>query len=166
MSDPAEQILLSEELLALMRNAAAIAQRLKEPFITTRTLILSLLDEPQVGAALAEVVPREKVEALLAPEDAKPGALQLPEPKMALGERAAMQRHNTLAFKLPDGSGSMWLSHDALTAFVEGSRRAEGRYLPKHLAFGIAAEAVRTPGVFTALHISPGTVTDAIYKLP
>ncbi len=49
----------------------------------------------------------------------------------------------------------------------EGARRVgEGeQYLPKHLAFGIAADAIRIPGVLASLQVTPGDVTDALLKL-
>jgi hypothetical protein len=86
---------------------------------------------------------------------------------MEAGERAAILRFNTLAFKVPNGSKSVWLSRDAFSAWNEGAKRVEegGRYMPKHLAFGIAADAIRTPGVLAALHLSPGEINEAILKL-
>lgn len=165
MNDALEQILLSEELLTVMRNAAKIAQRLREPFISTRTLLLALLEDPTIGPALVNVLPKEKLQMLPPAEDIRAGATRLAEPNMAPGERAAMQRFDTLAFKLPEGKGSIWLSNEALTVFIEGAQRSEGKYLPKHLAFGIAAEAVRSPGVLAQMRIEPGKVTEAIFSL-
>jgi hypothetical protein len=160
-----DQIMLSEELLTTIRTAATISQRLGEKFISTRALLLALLDDPTIGAALSEVVPREKLEELEVSESMRAIAAKMPEPVLRAPEKPAIQRYDTLLFTMPNEKQGMWLSHEALSVMVEGGRRAEGRYLPKHLAFGIAAEAVRTPGVFAALHISPGEVTDAIYKL-
>ena len=164
MSESAEQLMLSQELLAVMRGAAAIAQNLAEPFITTRALLLAILDDPQIGTGLADVLPREKIAALPI-ADARVGATRLPEPQLAPGERAAIVRYNTLAFRIPNADGVMWLSREAFAAFGEGARRAEGPYLPKHLALGIAADAIRNPGVLAALHISPGSLIDAVEKL-
>lgn len=164
-----EQIFLSEEILALMRNAAAIAQRLKEPFITIRTLLVALLEDPQLGEKLAEALPREKLEAYELPAEAaqKLTASRVQETKMQAGERAALLRFNTLAFKLPNGSKSVWLSREAFQVWNEGAKRVEdgGKYMPKHLAFGIAADAVRSPGVLTELRISPGDVNEAILAI-
>jgi hypothetical protein len=168
MSD-VEQIFLSEEILALMRNSAAIAQRLKEPFITIRTLLIALLDDPQIGESLAEALPREKLEEYeLPPEAAKRlTASRVQETKMQPGEKAALLRFDTLAFKLPDGSKSVWLSREGFQVWNEGAKRVEegAKYMPKHLAFGIAADAVRSPGVLTELHVSPGDVNEAILAL-
>ncbi|HVA29504.1 MAG TPA: hypothetical protein VNF68_15080 [Candidatus Baltobacteraceae bacterium] len=168
MSD-VDQIFLSEEILALMRNAAAIAQRLKEPFITTRTLLVALLDDPALGEKLVDVLPREKLEAYELPAQAaqRLTASRVQESKMPPGERAALLRFNTLAFKLPDGSKSVWLSREAYQVWNEGAKRVEdgAKYMPKHLAFGIAADAVRSPGVLTDLRVSPGDVSETILTL-
>ncbi len=168
MSD-VDQIFLSDEILALMRNAAAIAQRLKEPFITTRTLLVALLDDPALGEKLVDVLPREKLEGYELPAEAaqRLTASRVQESKMPSGERAALLRFNTLAFKLPDGSKNVWLSREAYQVWNEGAKRVEdgAKYMPKHLAFGIAADAVRSPGVLTDLRVSPGDVSEAILAL-
>jgi hypothetical protein len=169
VADIVEQIFLSDEILAMMRNAARLAGVLKEPFITVRTLMIALLEDPQVGPALEEVLPREKLEGYELPEDAgiRLTASRVPEPIMQNGERPALLRFNTLAFKTPDGSKSVWLSREAFQVWNEGAKRiGDGeKFLPKHIAFGIAADAIRTPGVLAALHISPGDVTDKLLKL-
>jgi hypothetical protein len=169
MSETAEQIFLSDEILNLMRRAAVLAGTVREPFITVRTMLLSLLDDPLLGSSLQEALPREKLlEYEMAAEAAKANiASRVPEPQMLDGERAAMLRFNTLAFKVPDGSKSVWLSPEAFSAWNEGAKRVEeaARYLPKHLAFGIAADAVRTPGILAALHLSPGAINEALLKI-
>ncbi|HTX58640.1 MAG TPA: hypothetical protein VMH02_03105 [Verrucomicrobiae bacterium] len=164
MSD-LEQIPLSEELLAVMRSSGRYAQQLREPFITSRALLLALLDDPAIGAALGELVPREKLMELESSGDVRNTAARLPEAGLPPGERGALPRFDTLAFKLPEGTASVWLSRESYAIFVEGANRAEGRYLPKHLAFGLAAEAVRSPGILRSLRVEPGKVTDAIYGL-
>ncbi len=166
MSETSEQIPLSSELLGLMRHAAEIAGTLREPFITVRTLLLALLDDATLGPVLAEALPREKLDQYALPEDAgtRLTASRVPEPHMRPGERAGLLRFNTLAFKTPDGTRSVWLSREAHAAWIEGARRVgEGEaYLAKHLALGITADAVRSPGIFAQMHIAPGAITDAI----
>ncbi|MDP9024499.1 MAG: hypothetical protein M3N13_03870 [Candidatus Eremiobacteraeota bacterium] len=157
---------VSPALLEVMRASALIATELREPFITMRALLLALLDEPQIGAAIARAVPREALEAY----EVEPGAIhrmtasRVLEPQMEAHERAALARFNTLAFKVPDGSRSVWLSREAYSAFCEGGQRVEedAPFAPKHLAYGIAADAVRAPGLLTTLQISPGALTDAL----
>jgi hypothetical protein len=169
MSDIVEQIFLSDGLLTLMRNAVRLAGTLKEPFITVRTLLIALLEDPQVGPALEDVLPREKLEEYTLTEDAvtRLTASRVQEPQMPEGERPAMLRFNTLAFKTPDGSKSVWLSREAYQIWIEAAKRVgDGEaFLPKHIAFGIAADAMRTPGVLAALHISPGDVSEKLLKL-
>ena len=165
MNEQLEQIPLSEELLAVMRNSGRYAQQLREPFITTRALLLALLDDEVVGKVLADLIDREKLCALATPDDPRMAATRLPEAGLAAGEKPAMPRYDTLAFKVPEGGSSVWLSREAFSSFLEGANRAEGSYLPKHLAFGIAAEAVRAPGVLASLRVEPGKITDAIFAL-
>jgi hypothetical protein len=160
-----DQIPLSDELLFVMRTAVHHALRLREPVVTTRALLLALLDEPSLGGPLSAVLDRGKLEALPPPEEPRMGMTRLPEPGLPPGEIAAFPRYDTLVFKSPDGTTSLWLSREAFVVFCEGAQRAEGRYLPKHLAFGIAAEAVRSPGVLAALRVEPGRLTDAIFHL-
>lgn len=165
MNEKLEQIPLSEELLAVMRNSGRYSQQLREPFITARALLLALLDDDRIGPTLSGVVPRESLLQLEAVEDARTTAARLTESGTAGAEKPAMPRYDTLAFKLPEGTASVWLSREALAIFVEGANRAEQSYLPKHLAYGLAAEALRTPGVLAALRVEPGRVTDALFQL-
>lgn len=158
-----EQVPLTMELMNVMRRAAQRAIDLKEPFITPRAILLSLMDEPSMGHAIAEVVSRDKV--LSAEVVESPGMTRLIEERMQDGEQPAMTRYDTLAFKTPDGRGSMWLNKDAYKIFIEGAQRVEDRYLPKHLALGLAAQAVHAPGLLTAIRVEPGVLADAIYRL-
>lgn len=169
MADVVEQIFLSDEVLALMRNAARLAGVMKEPFITVRTLLVALLEEPTIGPVLEEVLPREKLDEYQLPEDAvtKLTAARVQEPNLKAGERPAMLRFNTLAFKTPDGAKSVWLSREAYQVWNEAAKRVRDgeKFMPKHIAFGIAADAIRNPGVLAALHVSPGDVSDTLLKL-
>lgn len=157
-----EQRPLSPALLSVMRNSGRYAQQLREPFITARAILLALLDDETLGPKLAELVPREKVTALPPSEDVRAAATRLPDSGLPAGEKPAMPRYDTLAFKLPDSVSSVWLSREGFAIFLEGANRAEESYLPKHLAQGLAAEAVRTPGVLAALRVEPGKVIDAL----
>jgi len=165
MSDPREPILLSEEVLVVLRRAAALARRLNEPFISTRALLLSLLDDPVDGPVLAGAVFRDQLESGEPASGAAAHANALPEEPFPEGEAPAMARYDTLAFKMPDSTQSVWLSDEALAMLLDGAQRADGPYLPKHLAFGIAAHAKRSPATLTKLRLDAGAVIDAIYKL-
>lgn len=157
-----EQIPLSEELLLLMRAAAQQAVALGETFITPRALLLAMLDDPLIGTPLRNVVNRER---LIAAQVAATGAGRLPQDTFAAGDPSVLPRYDTLAFKTPDGQRSVWLSQDAYQAFIEGAQRVEGRYMPRHVALGLAAQAVHAPGILAAIRVEPGVVIDAIYKL-
>lgn len=158
-----EQVPLTAELLSVMRRAARTAIDLKEPFITPRAILLSLLDEPVLGPAIAEVVNRQKVLGAEVGENA--GMTRLIEERMEGGEQPAMARYDTLAFKTPDGRASMWLNKDAYNIFIEGAQRVDDRYYPKHLALGLASQAIHAPGVLAAIRVEPGVLADAIYRL-
>jgi hypothetical protein len=158
-----EHVPLTMELMTVMRRAAQRAIDLKEPFITPRAILLSLMDDPALGHAIAEVVNRDKV--LSAEVVESPGMTRLIEERMQDGEQPAMTRYDTLAFKTPDGRASMWLNKDAYTIFIEGAQRVEDRYFPKHLALGLASQATRAPGLLTAIRVEPGVLADAIYRL-
>lgn len=158
-----EQIPLTSELLGVMRRAAKQAIDLKEPFITPRAILLSLLDDPGIGPPLAGVVNRDKVLGVQVGENT--GMTRLIEERMENGEQPAMARYDTIAFKTPDGRTSVWLNKDAYHIFIEGAQRVDERYFPKHLALGIAAQAIHAPGVLAAIRVEPGVLADAIYKL-
>lgn len=158
-----EQVPLTLELLGVMRRAAKKALDLKEPFITPRAMLLALLDEPDIGQVIGGVVNRDRVLAAQVGENT--GLTRLIEERMEDGEQPAMARYDTIAFKTPDGRTSVWLNKDAYHIFIEGAQRVEERYTPKHLALGIAAQAIHAPGVLAAIRVEPGVLADAIYKL-
>lgn len=159
-----DQVPLTDELLSCMRRAARKALDLKEPFISPRALLLALLDDPAIGPALTDVVNREKVIAAQVTDNAT-GLTRLLEDRMEDGEQPAMVRYDTIAFKTPDGRTSVWLNKDAFKIFIEGAQRVDARYYPKHLALGIAAQAIHAPGILAAIRVEPGILADAIYKL-
>ncbi len=170
MSDvTADHVPVEDDLLVLMRRAARIATELREPFITVRALLVALLEDERIGPALQDAISREKLYDYEVDADAatRMTASRIAETGLESGERSAMLRFNTLAFKVPDGSRSVWLSREAHSAFLSGAQRVPdgSAYAPVHLAQGIAADAVRAPGLLSALHIEPGVVTDAIMKL-
>jgi hypothetical protein len=158
-----EHVPLTNELLNVMRDAAKRAVETNEPFITPRTILLSLLDEPNLGPAISAVVNKQKVLESSAEESL--GMNKVLEERMDAGEQPAIMRYDTLAFKTPDGSASMWLNQEAYTVFVEGARRVEDRYEPKQLALGLAAQAILAPGLLTKMRVEPGVLANAIYKL-
>jgi len=157
-----DAVRLSDELLALMRSAAKKAVDLNERSITPRALLLAMLDDVALGPRIGGVVNREK---LLAAQTPSTHAERLPDDTFAAGDPAAVERYDTIAFKTPDGGSSVWLTREANEIFAEGAQRAGERYLPKHLAFGFAAEARHAPAVLAEIGIDGGALADAIYRL-
>jgi|SRR5579884_2567316 len=158
-----DQVPLSQEVLGLMRHAAETALEFEEPFVTPRSILLALLDDTELGPALATVVNRDRV--LGAHVEEHGAMIPLSEERMESGEQPAMIRYDTIAFKTPDGRTSVWLDKDAYKVFIEGAQRVEERYLPKHVALGLAAQAIQAPGVLAAIRVEPGVLADAVYKL-
>lgn len=157
---------LTEELLGVMRNAAGKTLAAGEQFVSARSLLLALLDDPEVGPRLRGAVARERLESLEPVEIDLTGVSRMPDERVPAGEEPALARYDTLAFKTPDGSASAWLDKDALYMFSEGANRAgQLQYYPRHLALGIASVAMKQPAVLSAMRIEPGALVDAIYKL-
>lgn len=156
-----ENVPLSDEVLSMMRAAAQKALELNEPFISLRALLLAMLDEPSIGPRILGVVNREK---LLEAEPAG-GAMRLDDDVFTSPGDPPLARYDTIAFKTPDNRSSVWLSSPAYQIFIEGARRVQERYLPKHVALGMAAQAVNAPGSLAALPVEPGALADALYKL-
>lgn len=157
-----EQVPLTDELLALMRKTAQKALDLHEPFVTPRALLLTMIDDPQIGPAIAGVVNRDK---LLQSETPATHAERLPDDVFAAGDADPIARYDTISFKTPDNRSSVWLGIDTFHIFIEGAQRVDDRYWPKHLALGLAAEAVHAPGVLAAIKVEPGALAEAIYRL-
>lgn len=155
----AENLPLSDELLQLMRRAAQIALELREQFITPKALLLALLEDPTLGPGLQRVVARDKV--IAADSGTTFGGVRSIA-EVIPGELPAMTRYNTLCFKTPDGRASVWLGKEAMQIFMEGCKRVQGRYYPRELAAGLAAEARLAAGILAAIRVEPGVFTDAI----
>lgn len=160
-----EQIPVSDEVLAVMRNAATGALSANEPFITPRRMLIALLHEPSLAESLAAAVDVNALEGLACDPHDLPGVSELPEDKMPDGERPAMLRYDTLAFKDLDGKQTVWLNAQAHAVFLEGARHAEGRYVPKHLALAFVSEARRQPHVLGDLKIDGGKLSEIVFKL-
>ena len=64
MAEAQDQLPISDELFTLMRGAAAHAKRMGERFVSSYALLLALMDDPVVGAALVDVIDREKLDGL------------------------------------------------------------------------------------------------------
>ncbi|HZZ64839.1 MAG TPA: hypothetical protein VFE17_05025 [Candidatus Baltobacteraceae bacterium] len=113
-------LLLAPDLLRTMRVAAHKAIELDEPVVTTRCILLALVDEDHAGH---------------------------PEVLRVMLERAAQEEapcEQTLAFKTPDGGATMRLSDPAYRLFIEGAQQADGRYTKAELIAALAARASQT----------------------
>ena len=154
-----EQVPISDELLAVMRNAVAKSLSLQEPFVTARALLLALAEDPSMAETLEPVLDLEQLREL-AIEDA-PAPAEVPD-EASDDETPPLRRYDTLAIKDPLGQQSLWLNREAFAVFLEGARRHEERYLPKHLAYGFVSEARRQPNILRAIGIDAAKLSEAI----
>jgi hypothetical protein len=160
-----EQLLLSKEILAVMRGAVSHAIDGGSEFVAPSHLLLALLDDEQLGEVLADFLERGKIIA-----DTKknrlPGVLEVPESPLPEGEVVPFKRYDTLAFRSTDGKRTLWLNRDAFKVFIEGARRVEdGPYKPKHLALGYVAESIKDRDLQGLLGRDPQAVTSAVFEL-
>lgn len=160
-----EQIPISDEVLAIMRSAASQTLRAGESFITPRTMMIALVQDPGLSEPLQEVVDLEMLRALLPDPLEAPGVTELREDRMASDEQPALLRYDTLAFKDQDAKTTVWLNGEAYAVFLEGARYAEGRYLPKHLALGFVGEARRQRAVLADIKVDATKLSEAVFKL-
>lgn len=160
-----EQIPVSDELLALMREAATKTLAAGEPFITPRALLIALLRDPILAEPLSEAIDVEALEAFTPPAVDLPGVMEVPDEPMPDDEKPALVRYDTLAFKDESGRRTVWLNGDAHKVFLEGARRAEDRYVPKHLALAFVSEARRQPQLLGDLKVDTGKLAEVAFKL-
>jgi hypothetical protein len=152
-----EQLRLTPELLDVMRNGVAHAIEHAASFVTPAHLLLGLLAEPRVGAAVRGLVPDERVRLAAASGNAR-----LPAVSERAGAREPFVRLDSLAFRSPDGSRTLYLDHDAFLVFVEGAQRAAEAYEPKDLMLGFVAEALKDQEILGFLGGNPERITAAI----
>jgi hypothetical protein len=162
-----EQLRLTPELLGVMRTSVAHAIEHAASFVTPAHLMLGLLAEPHVGEALRGLVPRERVRGAAESGAVRlPGVVEVPEGAIPEGEHPPFVRFDTLAFRSPDGTRTLYLDHDAFRVFIEGARRAAETYQPKDLVLGFVAEALKDQEILGFLGSDPERVTAAIAALP
>jgi len=136
-----DQVLLSEDLLSVLRNAVSYAVEYGAEFVAPPHLLLALLDDAKIGDTLRETVERGRIVAA-ARQPASGGVIELKEGILPRGERVPFVRYDTVVFQSTDGSAQRWLNRDSFRIFNESARRVEkGRFLPRHLALGIALES-------------------------
>ena len=163
-----DQVVISQELLAVMRRAVDFAIADRAAFVDPRHILLSLLDDASVAEGFAGLLERATVEASLRVASQEDLSSDEDEPERAerVLPKTPPDEYDTLAFRTTDGSKSRWLDPNAYHVFLEGARRSEqGPYMPKQLAYGYAAEATRDKALLATLGSDPQAVTAAIYAL-
>jgi hypothetical protein len=161
-----DQVRLDPDLLRAVRAGVTAAIENGAEFVAPAHLLLGLLQDPRVGPAIDALVPREAI-ARAAADAAKklPEVAEVPQAALPDGERAPFPSYDTLAFRAADGSRTLYLDADAYHVFVEGARRADDVYRPKHLVFGFTAEAVKDRHLLALFGTDPASVTKAVEKL-
>jgi hypothetical protein len=160
-----EQVLLSDELLNVMRGAVNYAAEYDASFVGPPHLLLAILDDPKIGNILTQMLERGRVVAAARQATAS-GVVEVPEGQLPRGERAPFQRYDTLVFQSSDGKAHRWLNQTVFKIFQESARRVEGgRFLPKHLAVGFVNEASSDRTILQLLGKEPQEFTQAVYGL-
>lgn len=161
-----EQLRLAPDLLSVMRAGVTHAIDRGAQFVAAPHLLLALLDEPKVGPPLSERIPRERIEKAAEAALAKlPEVTELPEGVLPEGEKPPFQRYDTLAFTSADGARTVYLDRETYQLFLEGARRADEVYRPKHLVMGFVAAAVKDGEILALLGPDPTQLTAAVYEL-
>ncbi|GAC1578604.1 MAG: hypothetical protein NVS3B7_12280 [Candidatus Elarobacter sp.] len=161
-----EQLHLGPDLLAVMRRGVTNAVDRGAEFVAPPHLLLALLADPQLRPVLEPLVRRETVErGADAVVKKLPEVVEIPEGPLPDGESASFARYDTLAFRSMDGAQTLYLDADAYQLFIEGARRAEGVYRPKHLVLGFAAEAVKDRDLLGMFGADVAQVSSAIERL-
>ena len=137
-----DQVLLSDELLVVVRAAVTYAVDYGASFVTPPHMLLALLDDPKIGGDLAQSLERGRIVAACR-QPAPGGVTEVAEGALPRGEKVPFVRYDTLVFHSTDGIYQRWFNRDTFRLFNESAKRAaEGtRYLPKHLALGFVAIA-------------------------
>jgi hypothetical protein len=162
-----EQLRLAPDLLAVMRTGVGAALDSGAEFVAPAHVMVGLLADPRVGPALAPLVPAERVAHAAADATHKlPEVAPLPEGALPDGEDGAFVRYDTLAFRSPDGTRTLYLDADAFHVFMEGARRARETYRPKHLALGFTAEAIKDRDVLSLFGADPIDIAKAVDAVP
>ncbi len=166
-----EQLRLAPDLLAVLRAGVTHALERGGRFVAPPDLLRALLADPEVGPVLAGLVAHERLaKAALAASDKPPGVAEIADDAPPPGSAGAVgpppfPRYDTFAFRSPDGARSLYLDADAHHLFIEGARRADDVYHPKHLALGFAEESVKDGDILALFGANPQDVSVAIAAL-
>jgi len=157
---PANQMVLSRELMAVMRKAVNYAFDAESEFVQPPHILLALLDEENIGPRLSELIDRQRVTA--APARRRP-----PEQLTDIdSRRAPFPLYRSLVIRTPDGKDGKWLDQDSYQIFLEGARRVQaGAYLPKHLAKAYVSESNADRMLLAILGHQPAIVAEKVFAL-
>ena len=160
-----DQVLLSDELLAVCRGAVTYAVEFGASFVAPPHVLLALLDDAKVGPALAEVLERGRIVA--AARQPSPGGVhEVGERVLPRGEKPPFLRYDTVVFHSSDGQYQRWFNRDSFKLFNEAAKRASGaRFLPRHLALGFTVLAQDDRDVRALLGKDPEVFKEAVYAL-
>ena len=157
---PANQMVLSRELMSVMRKAVTYAFEANSEFVQPPHILLSLLDDDSIGPRLNELIDRDRAQAA-PPRKRPPQQLQDIDAR-----RAPFPLYKSLVIRTPDGKDGKWLDQDSYEIFLEGARRVQaGAYLPKHLAKAYVAESNRDRGLLAILGHQPAMVAEKVFAL-
>jgi Clp amino terminal domain, pathogenicity island component len=160
-----DQVLLSDELLAVCRAAVTYAVEYGATFVAPPHMLLALLDDNKIGDALAEGLERGRIVAA-ARQPAPGGVHEVGEGVMPRGEKPPFLRYDSLVFHSSDGQYQRWLNRDSFKLFNESAKRANGgRFLPRHLALGLTVVAQDDQNVRSLLGKEPETFKEIVYAL-
>jgi hypothetical protein len=160
-----DQVLLSDELLAVCRAAVTFAVEYGASFVAPPHVLLALLDDAKVGGALAEVLERGRIVAA-ARQPSSGGVHEVPEGIMPRGEKPPFVRYDTVVFHSSDGQYQRWFNRDTFKLFNESAKRANGgRFLPRHLALGMTVVAQDDQNVRALLGKDPEIFKEVVYAL-
>ena len=160
-----DQVLLSDELLTVMRTAMTYAVDYGATFVAPSHVLLALIDDAKIGGHLADVLERGRIVAA-ARQPAPAGVHELGEGALPRGEKPPFQRYDTVVFHSSDGQYQRWLNRDTFRLFNVSARRANGgRFLPKHLALGFTVFAQDDRDVRALLGKDPEVFKDVVYAL-
>src|ERR1700733_7335524 len=160
-----DQVLLSDELLAVCRSAVTFAVEYGASFVAPSHILLALLDDSKVGGALAEVLERGRVVAA-ARQPSAGGVHETPEGVMPRGEKPPFLRYDTVVFHSSAGQYQRWFNRDSFKLFNESAKRANGgRFLPRHLALGLTVLATDDQNTRALLGKDPEVFKEVVYAL-
>jgi hypothetical protein len=160
-----DQVLLSDDLLAVMRGAVSYAVEYGAQFVAPPHLLLALLDDVRIGDTLRDTLERGRVVAA-ARQPAPGGVIELKEGALPRGEKAPFVRYDTVVFQSIDGTQQRWLNRDSFRIFNESARRVDkGRFLPRHLALGIALESQEDRDIRVLLGREPELFKEIAFQL-